>query len=349
MSSSKVIGRLILLCAMLALPAMAFAQDAVLTGTITDSTGAVLPGVTVLAVHEASGNNYEAVTDARGVYRIPVRVGSYKITAELTGFGNVTRMGVELLVGQTITLNLQMAPSTLQETVTVTGEAPLIETQSSELGGNIDPRQVQDLPSAGRNWMSLALLAPGNRTNAQGSLPVQDRGDVREFQLNVDGLQVTANLGTGNQARYSEDAIAEFQFISNRFDATQGRSSGVQVNAITKSGSNQFNGTFVGNFRDSRWNAADQVLNRVLPYKNQQYSGTVGGPIILNKLHYFANYEYEHQPLTSIWNTQIPSFNVTLTGVHHVNLSGIRLDQELSSKFRLMGKINHSNLLDPFG
>src|SRR5262245_2942370 len=349
MRSSTLVGRLILLCAMLALPAMAFAQDAVLTGTITDSTGAVLPGVTVTAVHEASGNNYEAVTDARGVYRIPVRVGSYKITAALAGFGNVTRMGVELLVGQTIALNLQMAPSTLQETVTVTGEAPLLETQSSELAGNIDPRQVQDLPTAGRNWMSLALLAPGNRTNDQGALAVQDRVDVREFQLNVDGLQVTANLGTGNQARYSKDSIAEFEFISNRFDATQGRSSGVQVNAVTKSGTNNLFGTFEGNFRDANWNAADPVLNKVLPYKNQQYSGTIGGPIVLNKLHYFGNYEYEHQPLTSQWTTPYPAFNVSVDGTHHVDLSGVRLDGELSPKMRLMGKVNHSSLLDPFG
>jgi hypothetical protein len=346
---SSFVRRLAVICAVLALPATAFAQEAVLTGTITDSTGAVLPGVTVTAVNEATGNNYEAVTDGAGVYRIPVRVGSYKISASLTGFGAVMRTGVQLLVGQTITLNLRMAPSNLQETVTVTGEAPLIETQSSELGGNIDPRQVQDLPTAGRNWMSLALLAPGNRTNEQGSLPVQDRVDVREFQLNVDGLQVTSNLGTGNQSRYSKDAIAEFQFISNRFDATQGRSSGVQVNAVTKSGTNQLNGTFEGNFRDSRWNADDPVLDRRLPYKNQQYSGTIGGPIILNKLHYFGNYEYEHQPLTSIWTTPYPAFNVTLNGTHHINLSGVRLDEELTSKMRLMGKVNHSSLLDPFG
>src|SRR5882672_4446722 len=303
---------LVILGVVLALPVTAAAQEAVLTGTITDSTGAVLPGVTVQAVHEASGNNYEAVTDGRGVYRVPMRIGAYKITAQLPGFASVTRAGVELLVGQTITLNLQMSPSTLQETVTVTGEAPLIQTQSSELGGNIDPRQVQDLPTAGRNWMSLALLAPGNRTNAQGSLPVQDRVDVREFQLNVDGLQVTSNHGTGNQSRYSNDAIAEFQFISNRFDATQGRSSGVQVNAVTRSGTNNLTGTFVGNFRESRWNSADPVLNTKVPYKNQQYSATVGGPIVLNKLHYFANYEYEHQPLTSIWTTPYPAFNVTL-------------------------------------
>src|SRR4029078_401594 len=106
--------------------------------------------------------------------------------------------------------------------------------------------------------MSLALLAPGNRTTAMGGAPVQDRTagrDLREFQLNLDGQQVTGQLGPGGPARFSRDAIAEFQFISNRFDATQGRSSGVQVNAITKSGTNTMTGSFVGNFSDSRCNA----------------------------------------------------------------------------------------------
>ena len=156
-----------------------------------------------------------------------------------------------MLVGQTITLNLQMAPSTLQETVTVTGEAPLIETQSSELGGNIDPRQVRSCRRWDATGCRWRCSRRGTGPTRQGALPVQDRGDVREFQLNVDGLQVTANLGTGNQARYSNDAIAEFQFISNRFDATQGRSSGVQVNADHQVGHQQLDGTFVGNFRDA--------------------------------------------------------------------------------------------------
>src|SRR4029077_3664593 len=129
-----------------------------------------------------------------------------------------TRTGVELLVGQTVAINLQMAPSGVAESVIVSAQAPLIETTTSSLGASIDPRQVSELPSQGRNWMALALLAPGNRTNDQGSTPVQDRVDVREFQINVDGMQVTSNLGTGNQSRYSNDSIAEFQFISNRFD-----------------------------------------------------------------------------------------------------------------------------------
>ena len=128
-----------------------------------------MPGVTIKAVHEASGNIFEAVTDQRGAYRIPVRVGVYKISAELAGFSTITRDGVEILVGQTTAINLQMVTGGVAESLTVTAQAPLIETSASSLGTNIDPRQVSELPSQGRNWMSLALLAPGNRTNAQGA------------------------------------------------------------------------------------------------------------------------------------------------------------------------------------
>ena len=116
---------------MVACPVVASAQEADLTGTITDSTGGVLPGVTVTAVHEATGNRFAAVTDERGIYRIPARVGAYQITAELQGFTTVTRAGIELLVGQTATINLQMAPSTVQETVTVSAEAPLLDVSTS--------------------------------------------------------------------------------------------------------------------------------------------------------------------------------------------------------------------------
>src|SRR5262245_45217834 len=106
MSLSRVIGRLLLLCAIVGLPAMASAQEAVRTGTITDSTGGVLPGVTVQAINEGTGNTFESVTDGSGVYRIPARVGTYRVTATLTGFSTVNRTGINLLVGQTATINL---------------------------------------------------------------------------------------------------------------------------------------------------------------------------------------------------------------------------------------------------
>src|SRR5687768_2614807 len=176
---------MLLALAFLALPVAGYAQDAALTGTVTDATGGVLPGVTVTAVNEATGNTFVGVTDGTGSFRIPARVGAYRITAELSGFTTVQRTGVQLLVGQTINVDMQMNPSTIQETVTVTAEAPLIEVTTSSLGGNIDPAQVQDLPVAGRNWMALAMLAPGSRTtpgNQNNPLPDRNGGEVREFQ-----------------------------------------------------------------------------------------------------------------------------------------------------------------------
>jgi hypothetical protein len=335
---------------LLTVPLIAYGQEATLTGTITDASGAVLPGVTVTARHEATGNRFPSVTDVAGRYQIPARVGTYRITAELKGFTTLERTGVQLLVGQTVSINLQMTISTVEETVTVTGESPLIDISSSSLGGNIDPKQMEDLPVQGRNWTGLALLAPGNRTTAMGATPVQDRndGEVREFQLNLDGQQITSNLGTGNQPLYSRDSIAEFQFISNRFDATQGRSAGVQVNAITKSGTNRFTGSFGSYFRDDNLNAADHVLGYVLPFSNQQYSTTVGGPIVHDKLHFFGNFEYERAPRSTAWNTRYPEFNIELDGTNTRKMGGGRVDYQLSQDLRLMGKGHTGRRWDPF-
>ena len=314
--------------------APAFAQEATLSGTISDATSSVLPGVTITAVHEASGNTFVAVTDDRGFYRLPLRTGLYRLNAELAGFANVNR-SLELLVGQQAVMNLQMAPSAVQESVTVTAEAPLLDMTSSTLAGNVDPRQMQDLPVNGRNWLDLTMLTPGARTNSVGEAPVL--GDGRgTYQLNVDGQQVT-NYVQFNRAnpRYSRDAIAEFEFVANRFDATQGRSMGVQVNAITKSGTNTPGGTLSGYFRDDAFNAPDFVAHRRLPYSNQQLSGTFGGPIKKDRVHYFANYEYEREPRTSTWTTPYRAFNIDLTGTRWQRETGLRVDVQFSPRTRL--------------
>src|SRR4051812_7599399 len=155
-------GRLIwLIVAFVALPLASYAQDATLSGTVKDNTGGVLPGVTVTAVNEASGISFNSVTDEHGVYRIPVRAGVYKVTAELSGFTTAMRPGVELLLGKQLALDFAMTVSGVQENVTVTGEAPLIDTSSSTIASNIDPRQMQDIPINGRNWMDLTMLSAG--------------------------------------------------------------------------------------------------------------------------------------------------------------------------------------------
>jgi hypothetical protein len=352
--TARVVVRSIVVAAILVVPAAARAQEAVLSGTITDSTGGVLPGVALKAVHEASGNSFEGVSDQRGVYRIPVRIGVYQITAALSGFNTVTRNGLQLLVGQTAVINLQMTPGALNEAVTVTAVAPLLETTTSSLGGNVDPKQVQELPVNGRNWMALSLVAPGSRTNpsaagvsAQIPLPDRNNGEAREFQLNIDGQQVSADIGTGGQPKYSADSIAEFQFISNRFDATMGRSTGVQVNAVTKSGGNQLAGLVRGNFRDSKFNAENPILHIVEPVQNQQLSTALGGPLVKSKLHFFGNYEYEREPKTITYNTPYPAFNVALQGKNNQKKGGVRLDYQLSPQTRLMGKYSRAAIWEP--
>ena len=328
--------------AILALPVMAHAQEATLIGTVSDATGGALPGVAVTAVHEASGNSFETVTDAEGGYRLPMRVGLYELTATLAGFGTVTQ-AVTLLVGQEAVVNVQMAVGGVQETVTVTGEAPLLDLTQSSLGGNIDPRQLQELPVNGRNWMDLVMLAPGSRTNAILDLPVdsggtQARGD---YQINLDGQQVT-QLNTfatlAGQPRFSRDSIAEFEFLPSRFDATQSRSAGVQVNAITKSGTNSFSGSFSGYFRDDSMNAADFVAERVLPAQDQQISATFGGPIRPDRLHFFAHHEYEREPQTFFYTTPYPSFNQDLRSTRTEQKGGVRLDAQFSARTRLTGR-----------
>ena len=321
--------------ALLALPVAAHAQEATITGTVTDTTGGVLPGVTVTALHEASGISFEAVTDERGVFRMPARIGTYRFTASLAGFGDLTRAGVPVSVGQVVTLNLQLAPSGLQESVTVTGEAPLINVTTSSLGTAITQAQMEELPINGRNWQDLAMLAVGNKVNEVGTNEIAAEG-TGTYQVNVDGQQVTYwGGGLGNvQTRYSRDAIAEFEYISNRFDATQGRSQGVQINAVTRGGTNTHQGSFGSYFRHDSLNAPDKIVNRVLPYSNQQVSLTGGGPIIRDRFHYFGNYEYERQSWSTVFTTPYTDFNKTFTMPREEHKGGLRLDYQFNPALR---------------
>ena len=304
MSRSRMCGWLLVIAAFVAWPAAGHAQESTLAGTVVDTTGGVLPGVPVIAIHLATGNVFEGITDGTGQFRMPVRTGIYEVTAALPGFQTVTLTDVNLLLGEVLDTELVLAPATLEETVTVTGEAPLIDTTASVIGANIDPEQMAELPINGRNWMDLALLTPGARRNESGGY-VQNRQGYS--QTNIDGQQVTRNYHSGGdseQAGYSRDAIQEFQVVANRFDATQGRSAGMIVNAITKSGTNTFTGSAGGYFRHDSMNAKDSVLDRVLPYQNQQVSTTLGGPVILDRLHFFAAFEAERQPETFAYNNR---------------------------------------------
>ena len=165
------------------------------------------------------------------------------------------------------------------------------------MAGNVDRRQMEELPLQGRNWMELAMQVKGITANAVDTTPgVRDRA----FQLNLDGQEITQQVaGSGfGQPKFSREAIAEFQVVTNLFDITQGRSLGIQVQAISRSGTNNYDGSVYGYFRDDKWNAKDFIANRVLPYANQQIGGAIGGPLIKDKAHFFLSFERENEPNT---------------------------------------------------
>lgn len=292
---------LLLASLLVGLPATpARAQDASIAGTVVDDTKSVIPGVTVTATSLATGRVMSAVSDERGEYRLRgIPPGRYKVEAELTGFAHVVLPDVELLVGQNRTIPFTMQVASLAETLTVTAESPLVDISSTQVGGNVDRRQMEELPLQGRNWMELAMQVRGITANAVDTTPgVRDR----QFQLNLDGQEITQQVaGSGfGQPRFSREAIAEFQVVTNLFDITQGRSLGIQVQAISRSGTNSVDGSVYGYFRDSKLNSEDFVAGRVLPYSNQQFGTAVGGPIVRDKAHFFVSFERENEPNTIV-------------------------------------------------
>lgn len=309
------------------LSAPAYAQDVSIVGVVTDDSGGVLPGATITATALSDGRQYTAVASETGAYRLAgMQAGRYKLHAELQGFSTMVVPDVELLVGQTAEMRFRLQLGSLNETVTVTGEAPLIDTQSAQVAGNVDRRQMEALPILGRNWLELSMMVKGVTANSVSHRPASSD---RLFQLNLDGQQIsqqsccTSNFGNPGLSR---ESIAEYQIVTNMFDITMGRSAGMQVQAVSRSGTNDFASSVYGYFRDDRFNSADFVAGRVLPYSNQQVGATVGGPLVMNKAHFFASYEYERQPNDVLvvppalapQQISVP----TLTDVHNVLVRG---------------------------
>jgi carboxypeptidase family protein len=344
--------RLVCFLAVLIVPfaAPAFAQDASLNGTVTDDTKAVLPGATITATSLETGVQTVAVSDATGQYRLRLPAGTYKLLAELSGFGPVLLPQVELLVGQNATVPITLKVAQLTEALTVTAESPLVDTSSSQVAGNVDRRQMESLPLQGRNWMELSKMVKGITANdVNSNRPGVDTDDM--FQLNLDGQQITQKTaGSGfGQPKFSREAIAEFQIVTTMFDITQGRSAGIEVQAISKSGTNNNSGSVYGNFRSDKFNAPDPVVKKVLPYSNQQVGGTFGGPIVKDKLHYFASYEYEREPGTIVTSpSQLPG--QTFTNAFKVGQHSLlgRVDDQLSSTDRLSLRLSKWNWENPF-
>lgn len=252
--------------------------------------------------NESTGISRDTVTDSEGRFVIPtLNPGPYTVRADLPGFQPRSQEGVILRIGQELTLDVVLTVAGVAETVTVSGEAPLIEVTSSRIGANVTDREIDTLPSQGRNHLSLMQVVPG-------LVPDLEPGEFEGGNFNANGRATASNLwtvdgaanqdtdggGTGPQARITLDSMAEFQVLTHQYTAEFGGSSGVIVNAVTKSGTNQLAGRGFYYFEDDSLRARDPFLDadEDTPESGRDTFGfNVGGPIVRNKAFFFFNLE----------------------------------------------------------
>ena len=333
-----------------------FGQGAVseVNGTAIDASGAVLPGVAVTLTEETTGLTRTVVSNDRGRFvAIAVTPGLYTIKAELAGFQTQSRSAVTIAVGQALTINFALPIGTLTDQVTVTGEAPLIEPTQTQIGANITQKDIENLPMQGREQFALLQLVPG-------LTPALRAGSFEGSAYNANGRESGSNLylvdgqynkddrtGTFPQSRVTVDSMAEFQVLTHEYGAEYGGASGVIVNAITKSGTNQFHGRGFYFLQDAKLNATNYFL-KLEGEKNpdsgsKSIGGNIGGPIIRNKAFWFFNYEYTH-PREAV-NLSFPAaaapLAVSFSDVYNVHLKNyfVRGDYQFSPSNTVHGSL----------
>lgn len=290
--------------ALAAPPLLAQQGTSSIRGVVMDEQGAMLPGVTVLATDQNTGNFREAVSNVDGTYFLSgVRPGQYEVTAELTGFKKFATQNITVSVGQTQAVNITLAVGGVTEVVTVTGESPLLDLTSKEVGGNITAQDLVELPSVNRNFVGFVGLLPGIVANISnesfGSDSVSVNGqDSRYNNYLLDGANNNDDVigqRAGTQARTPIESVQEFQVLTGQFDAEYGRTTGAVINAVTKQGTNQFRGSAFGFFQDASLTKRDYFAEKFdlakPDTKQQQFGGTLGGPIIKSKAHFFFSLE----------------------------------------------------------
>ena len=269
-----------------------------------DPQGALLPGATVVATNEASGQYRETVSSTDGTFSmIALMPGTYELTATLSGFKKYQRAAVRVEVGKATAIDISLPLGGVEESITVTAESPLVDTSSKQIGGVVTSQELNDIPSINRNFTTYLGTLPGVTafisTDSFGADSIRINGQGTQnvnYTLDGAGNNDTFNGGNGGaQARTPVEAVQEFQLLTSQFDAEFGASSGGVVNAVSKSGTNAFRGVlFYFNANQDltaqNYFAAKQNLEEA-PTKQIQYGGNIGGPIIKDKLHFFANLE----------------------------------------------------------
>jgi outer membrane receptor protein involved in Fe transport len=287
---------------------MAQNADALIVGTVHDASQAVVPGVKISVLHVATGQSFATQTNANGDYVLSgLPVGEYRIQAEAANFETSIRNGVVLEVGRTIRIDFSLSIGRVSQKTVVSGEAPLVDTEGATVGQVIGNRQVEALPLNGRDWLSLATLVPSvlpTANNIQG-------GGIHALNFLTRGLRRSDNVvylngaliiqGNGGTTFYPNiDAIQEFQIKSGLYGAEFGMMPGVQIVAVTKSGTNQLHGDLFEFLRNDKLDARNFFEQTKKPFKRNEYGGTVGGPIHIpgvwngkDKAWFFVSYQMD--------------------------------------------------------
>jgi hypothetical protein len=315
---------LLVTLAFVAPPAMAQTTTGVISGVIQDTQGGVMPGVTVTARNTDTGLVRTVVTEADGRFRFAaLQPGPYELKAELSGFGPITVPALTLNISSEVTRNITMQVVGVQESVTVTGEAPIIEVTKTEVSGVVTQDQMQNLPLATRQPMDLALLLPGTNQDAARARKANTNIGAGAFTngsgLLVDGVwNKEGNTGEPRQD-FPQSSIQEFKVFLSQSPAEYGWTAGGTVSMATKSGTNQFHGEGFEQFQNQALSVQDPFSKKngyAKPdFSRNQYGGTLGGPIMKDKIHFFQSAEGMdlHQFDTVI--IPLPQFYGNLSGV----------------------------------
>jgi hypothetical protein len=331
--------------------ALAQQGTAEIRGRVLDQSGAALPGATVVVRNQASGVFRQGVSTGDGSYFLTgVIPGVYELSAELTGFKKYQRKDVRLEVGKTATLDVSLEVGGLAEQVEVAAESPIVDVTSKEVGGQITNTDLISLPSVNRNFIGFIGLLPGVvpsiSTESFGSDSVSVNGqDARNNNYLVDGANNNDDVigqRAGTQARTPIESIQEFQVLTSQYDAEFGRSTGAIINAVTKQGANAFHGSAFYFLQDASFTHEDFFVEQSKSTANpvskpdtrfQQLGGTIGGPLIKNKLHFFGSLERVlNDRATTINIPARPEFNASPTTEDRVWNWLVRLDHQINAQ-----------------
>lgn len=278
--------------------------NAQLSGTVADASGGVVVGASIRVRNTATDTTYTATSNDRGFYAIAnMPPGTYELKASFTGFANYTQTGIVLTVGQVATVNVGLQVAAKGETVVVTTEAPTIEPTRSEISQVVATQQVEALPISNRVFTDFALLTPGVATSrtslgttfTEFEVTQISFGGMRSFsnEITVDGADFVNSASGIQRSTPPQESVQEFRVVNNSFGAEYGRAVGGIVNIVTKSGTNELHGSLYEYFQSSAADARSLLQPAPLPHelRQNQFGGTLGGPIVKNKTFFFLNYE----------------------------------------------------------